>query len=63
MRQLVFAGKGKLEWREAAEPRLESSSDALVPVATIRLWLWQVAVRRGLRIISDLEERDAIGYP
>lgn len=34
MRELIYAGKGKLEWRERPEPRLEAPTDALVrPVA------------------------------
>ena len=34
MRQLEFIEKGKLEWREAADPKLEGDREALVrPVA------------------------------
>ncbi|MGZ5337695.1 MAG: dehydrogenase, partial [Solirubrobacterales bacterium] len=34
MKQLTFVEPGKLEWREAAEPRLEGDGEAIVrPVA------------------------------
>ena len=45
MRELNFISKGKLEWREADDPRLEGDGEALVrpvAVATCDLDLWLV---------------------
>jgi alcohol dehydrogenase len=47
MRQLVFIGPGKLEWREAPEPELQDAGDALVlPLAASNCDL-DTAIVRG----------------
>lgn len=47
MRQLYYVGPGRLEWREAPQPRLESATDALVrPLAVTRCDL-DIAIATG----------------
>jgi alcohol dehydrogenase len=47
MRELIFLERSKLEWREAAEPRLLQPGDALVrPIAATTCDLDQLIIRR-----------------
>lgn len=73
MRQLYFVSKGKLEWRDSAEPELTEETDAIVrPLAAARCDLDNAfllhdsgpAVRAGLALhFLDPLVRDTFGVP
>lgn len=59
MRQAVFAGSGKVEWREAAQPAIRASSEAIVRPLVVGRCDLDVAFVRGL---LPLQHGEPIGH-